>query len=201
MKYKTFVRLVFLPLVIILSSCFAVGSEIEDREVSAFSAIEVSGLAEVFITQSNSESVKVKVSGMPITDVITRVDNGKLIVTTKGFHSGESVKVYVNYLQLESIQTDGAAELRGTNTLNAEELTISTSGAGDIKELDIIASKLDVNINGAGNADLTVEVDVVNIIMKGAGDLDISGIARTQNVRSHNSIGSLDNGGLDYSEN
>ena len=69
----------------------------------------------------------------------------------------------------------------------------------DIKVLDIIATNLDVSINGSGNADLTVKVDQVNIIMKDAGDLDISGVAGSQSVRSHNSNGSLDNSALEDS--
>ena len=201
MKFKTLSKLVLLPAAMILSSCFAVGSEVEERNITNFNELEVSGLAEVFITQTNSESVEVKVSGMPIEDVITRVENGKLLISTKGFHSGESVKVYVNYVLLESIKTAGSAELTGMNTLNAGDLSITTSGAGDIKDLDIIALNLDVNISGSGNADLDVNVDSVNINMVDRGDLDISGVAHIQNVRSNNSRGTLYNSDLDYSDN
>ena len=201
MKFRTLAKLVILPITMILSSCFAVGSEVEKRDVSSFSSLEVSGLAEVFITQSDIESVEVRVSSMPIDDVITRVDNGKLIVTTKGFHQGEDVKVYVSYIQLESIKTDGSAELTGVNTLNTQgDLSITTGGAGDILSLDIIALNLDINIRGAGNADLDVNVNTVTINMRGAGDLDISGVAQVQKIGAMNSRGTLDNHGLSYSD-
>lgn len=197
---KMIIPATILSLVLSLVSCSVIGSETEMRDVESFNALKVSGLAEVFITQSQEERIKVVVSGMPISDVLTQVEGGTLLVTTQGFHSGESVEVYVNYLQLNSIKTSGSAELTGTNKLIGEKLTLTTSGAGDIKDLDIEVDSLIVSINGAGNADLDVNVQLVEIEMNGAGDLDIQGVAREQRIKSNSSRGTLDNGNLDYSK-
>lgn len=121
-----------------------------------------------------------KVSGISMDDVITRTENGKLTVTIKGFHSGETVKVYVNYHTLNAISVSGAAELFAEQSVNADSLTI--------------------NISGAGNAELNLDVNDLKIDMKGAGDLTVTGTAGTQQVRSHNSRGSLDNSKLSFGE-
>ncbi len=197
---KMIIPATILSLALSIISCSVIGSETEKRDVESFTALKVSGLAEVFITQSQEEHVKVVVSGMPISDVLTRVEGETLLVTTQGFHSGESVEVYVSYLQLNSIMTAGSAELTGTNKLIGKELTLTTSGAGDIRDLDIEVETLIVNINGAGNADLDVNVQRVEIEMNGVGDLDIQGVAREQRIKSNSSRGTLDNGDLDYSE-
>ncbi len=173
---KMIIPSIVMTLVLSLLSCSVIGSETEDRTVSSFSHLKASGLAEVFITQTNEESVKVTVSGMPISDVITRVEDNTLIVTTQGFHSGESVKVFVNFIQLESITTGGSAEISGTNQLSGNTLLLS--------------------INDAGNADLNIDVDSVMIEMNDAGDLSLQGIARNQKVTSRGSRGTLDNGDL-----
>ncbi len=193
---KLTIKSLLLSFIIILPACSVFESQTEEREIEQFSALEVSGLVEVFITQSNGQKLRVEVSGIPITDVITIVENGTLMITTRGIHRGESVQVYLNYQKLERIKTSGSAELTGTNTLNANQLLVTTSGSGDIKELSIKANTLSVSINGAGNADLDVDVQKLNIEMNDAGDLSIKGIAKEQNIRSNSSRGSLNNARL-----
>jgi hypothetical protein len=181
-------------------ACSAFLSQTEFREVEKFTALEISGLAEVIITQASEQKVEIIVSGMPITDVVTKVENETLIITTKGVHRGESVQVFVNYNQLNSISASGSAELTGTNTLNTQQMLVTTNSAGDIEDLTIKADKLTVSINGNGNANLDVEVDSIDIQMNDAGDLNIQGIAKSQQLISNSSRGTLSNTDLAYSK-
>lgn len=73
------------------AACYAYVSQTESRETRKFTALEISRLAEVIITQASKQKLMIKVSGMSITDAITHVENETLIITTKGFHRGESV--------------------------------------------------------------------------------------------------------------
>ena len=70
---KPFIKLLFLSLVLMLSACSVFESQSESREVGTFDKLEISGLAEVIITQADQQALMVKVSGMPITDVITTI--------------------------------------------------------------------------------------------------------------------------------
>jgi hypothetical protein len=198
MKY--IIKLIVLSLVLIQTACSAFGSQTESREVGTFTALEISGLAEVIITQASKQKLLVKVSGMPITDVVTKVENETLIITTKGFHRGESVQVFVSYNELNSISTSGSAELTGTNILNTQQMIVTTNGAGDIKDLAIKADKLTVSINGAGNATLAVEVESIAMEMNDAGDLSVQGVAKQQHLISNSSRGTLSNADLAYSK-
>ena len=197
---KLIIKTILLALALLQTACGVYGTQKEIREVKMFRSLDISGLAEVFITQADTQDIVVKVSGMPITDVITRVEEGTLFITTKGFHRGESVEVYVTYVNLEKIGISGSAELTGSNTLNADSLLITTAAAGDIKSLKIAAKSLSVSINGAGNADLDVEVESIDIVMSGSGDLSVKGSAKLQKFRSNNSHGTLNNADLDYSK-
>jgi hypothetical protein len=194
------IKSIVLSFVLIQIACSVFVPQTESREVEKFTALQISGLAEVILTQANEQKLVVKVSGMPITDVVTTVENETLIITTKGFHSGESVQVFVHYNQLNSISTSGSAELTSTNTLNAQHMSITTNGAGDIKNLTIKADTLKVSINGAGNANLDVDVESIAMEMNGAGDLDIKGIAKQQHITSNSSRGTLSNADLVYSK-
>jgi hypothetical protein len=194
MKY--IIKSIVLSLVLVQTACSVFSSQTESREVEKFTALEVSGLAEVIITQASQQQLVIKVSGMPISDVVTKVENEKLIITTKGFHRGESVQVFVNYNQLNSISSSGSAQLTGTNTLVTQHMLITTDGAGDIIDLAIKADELTVSINGSGNANLDVDVNSINIEMNDAGDLSIQGNAQQQHIISNGSHGTLSNAGL-----
>lgn len=198
MKY--IIKSIVLSLALIRTACSVFASQTEFREVGKFTALEISGLAEVIITQASNQKLEVKVSGMPITDVITEIENETLFITTKGSHRGESVQVFVHYHQLNSISTSGSAELTGTNTLNTQQMLVTTNGAGDIKDLAIKADKLTVSINGAGNANLDVEVESIAMEMNDAGDLSIQGVAKQQHIVSNGSHGTLSNSNLVYSK-
>ena len=197
---KHIITALLLTLALLQTASSVYGTEEEIRDVNTFRSLDISGLAEVFITQADAQNIVVKVSGMPITDVITRVEDNTLFITTKGFHRGESVEVYVTYVHLENIAISGSAELTGTNTLNADSLLLTTAAAGDIKSLQIAAESLSVSINGAGNADLNIEVENIDIVMNGAGDLSVEGSAKVQKIRSNNSRGTLNNSNLDYTK-
>ena len=197
MKY--IIKSIVLSFVLMQTACSVFVSETESRAVGKFTALRISGLAEVIITQASEQKLVVKVSGMPITDVVTTVENETLIITTKGFHRGESVQVFVNYKQLNSISTAGSAELTGMNTLNTSHKKIITNGAGDIKDLTIKADTLTVSINDSGNANLNVEVNDIEIEMNDAGDLSIQGTAMRQHITSNGSRGTLSNADLAYS--
>ena len=198
MKY--IIQLIILILVLLQSACSGFVTQTESREVGKFIALEVSGLAEVIITQANEQKLLIKVSNMPLKDVVTYIENETLIITTKGFHRKESVQVFVHYNQLNSISTSGSAELTATNTLNTQQMLITTNGAGDIKNLAIKADKLIVSINGSGNANLDVEVENIAMEMNDAGDLSIQGIAKQQRIVSNGSRGTLSNANLVYSK-
>ena len=198
MKY--IIKLIILSFVILQTACSVFVSQTESREVGKFTALKISGLAEVIITQANEQKLVVKVSGMPIADVVTTRENETLTITTKGYHRGESVQVFVNYKQLNSISTSGSAELTSTNTLNTKHMSITTNGAGDIKYLTIKADTLKVNINDSGNAYLDVNVNDIEIEMNDAGDLSIQGTAKQQRITSNGSRGTLSNADLAYQE-
>jgi hypothetical protein len=196
MKY--IIKSIAVSLALLQTACSVFEHQTESREVGEFTSLKVSGLAEVIITQGSEQKLVVKVSGMPITDVVTKVENETLIITTKGFHRGESVQVFVHYNQLNSISTSGSAELTGTNILNTQHMILTTNGAGDIKDLAIKADTLTVSINDSGNAHLDVEVNDIEIEMNDAGDLSIQGVTKRQNIRSNGSRGTLSNSNLAY---
>jgi hypothetical protein len=148
----------------------------EERKVQGFNSIHAAGLAVVYIRESIHENATIEVGGMPLEDLILSVEDSVLEISTKGSHNGETVNVYVNYRTLNNIEVRGAATLTSLNTLKG--------------------TTLDVLVDDAGDATLNVAVDKVNIALKEAGNLKITGKANRQDIRSIGEEGTLDNKGL-----
>ena len=157
-------------------------TKVEERPISPFNTLVVSGLAVVHLSRGETKTARVEVTGMPIEDLITKEENGKLIITTRGEHSGEIIKVNISAPTLEGIEVKGSAELYSKDTILGDDLGIIVSDAG--------SAKLDINTTS------------VNIMLSG-GDLEISGKTGEQNVmRSGDySRGTFDASKLEMVEN
>ena len=148
----------------------------EARDVPAFEKIEVGGLVNVDIKHGDKAAVKVRAYGIEMEDIITEVQGDTLLVTTKGSHSGESISIEVIYTDLQALKTSGAA-------------TIKTDGV-------LKAASLDIAITDAGDANLELDVNQLNIDMRGNGNLKLKGQVVSQSLVSHGGGGSLSNSGL-----
>lgn len=126
----------------------------EKRKIGTFHSLKVSGVAVVYLFNGNSEYAELEVKGMPVEDVITKVDKGVLSITTLGEPQGEEIKILLQVPDIKSIEVDGAGEIYTSETLKANQLKIISKGVG--------AAWLDV------------DTQEVNIQMQG-GDLNISG--------------------------
>ncbi len=133
----------------------------ESRSVPNFKKIRTSGVAVVYLTYGAQDDIEVKVWGMPIKDVTTKVVNGLLKIDTKGTPQGERIEVYVTSDQLNDIHIDGASELRTENTIKADELVI-TSGDVGAAWMDIDTKSLTVELSG-GDLELSGNTEYMDI--------------------------------------
>ena len=119
----------------------------EDRNLSEFTKIEVSGAAHVKLAQGDAASVKVTADASELKNIITEIKDGTLIVKTQGNIDNE-FKVWVTYKTLTLIDASGASHVSTDNTLNGEKLDVITSGASKAV-LDVILKELKSNVSGA----------------------------------------------------
>ena len=102
----------------------------------------------------------------------------------------------MEYITVE--ETDGVLTVRAnrniniSNTANAPVLTVSTpsltrlshTGAGNFRTVDpISADSFTLNITGAANGNVTMNVNDLSLSIAGAGDLNLSGSADTADIR------------------
>ncbi len=146
----------------------------EVREAKNFHAIELSSAFDVYLTQSNEESVAVSASEAKYQENIkVDVKGGVLIVRydNKGkWNSGnKKLKAYISFKQLDRLNVSGACDVYVVENWKADNLKIDLSGASNLKgSLD--AAKLMVDQSGASDMTLSGTVGQLNIEASGASD-------------------------------
>ncbi len=147
----------------------------ELRTAKNFHAVNLSSAFDVFITQSNEESVAVSAADIKDREKITvEVKNGVLFVgyDSKGMKWGngnKKLKAYISVKQIDAMTVSGACDVFISGTLKAAEFTLRQSGASDVKgRMEI--GKLKVDLSGASDVTITGTATQLYIEASGASD-------------------------------
>lgn len=126
----------------------------ETREVGAFSAIAVSGVGEVVITQGDADGLTVTTDDNLQAIVLGDVRDGTLylgITANQGFSDATRVTFAVTVKNLAAITLSGAATVSAFN-LSGEQLAVDHAGAGIVTVAGTVAEQR-VTLSGAGSYD------------------------------------------------
>lgn len=172
---------IFLPVLVVIAFATAAFAQktindpnAEVRDAKNFQAIELSSAFDVYLTQSNEESVAVSASEPKYRENIkVDVKGGVLIIRydNKGkWNSGnKKLKAYISFKQLDKLNVSGACDVYIVGDWKANNLKIDISGATNLKgKMD--AQKLMVDLSGASDLTLTGTVGQLNIEASGASD-------------------------------
>lgn len=124
----------------------------QQRDISSFTKLEVSGATSVVFTQGEPASVKVTAGESEFDNVQTTVENDVLNIRSKGTFKGP-VKVYVTGPSLKEITVSGASKVSIPDTLKAESLEINATGASSVKGI-VKTSSVSVSASGASGVEL-----------------------------------------------
>ncbi|WP_431135957.1 head GIN domain-containing protein [Psychroserpens mesophilus] len=134
-----------------------------------FNAIEVSRGLDVYLTQSDSESIRVQ-ADENLQEIITvEVENGVLSISAEeNISSAASKKIMVNFKNIDRISTSSGSDVISTTIIKANDLEIHTSSGSDVE----------------------LEVDVENLICESSSGSDIKLSGTTHTFRAEASSGS-----------
>ena len=153
---------------------------VEERNVSGFDKILVSGAGRVIVTQGDSESLTIETDDNLMRYIVTKVEGDTLEI---GFTEGtvlseggggralqpsDSIVFRIEVIDLSAVTLSGAAKFE-MEKLKTGDLDILLSGAGDIEMADLNGSRLDVQVSGAGDVNLAGKVVSQDIRLSGLG--------------------------------
>ena len=148
----------------------------EDRHLTGFSAVSVSGSFDVYITQGNTESVKVDAPSDMIENIITEVQGGVLKIYTKNnngvnWNWGSNKKriVYVSIKNVNAVSLSGSGDVFFKDGLRAPSLKLKLTGSGDLTgKIDV--KLLESSVSGSGDITISGRAETSTVSVVGSGD-------------------------------
>jgi hypothetical protein len=146
----------------------------EDRPVSDFNRVSLTGVGEVIITQREEESLTVKADDNLMPYIKAKVENGTLLigftdeVKNKHIRHSEQIKFNLSVKDITGLDISGAGVVNAAS-LDTDRLEIVVGGAGDVSIRSLTTEELVVHLNGAGNVELAGQVAEQDIEINGFG--------------------------------
>lgn len=144
----------------------------ETRKLAEFDEIEIDGQATVFLQQGTKPSLAIKIDSNLVDYIKTDVSGMKLkIKEDKCIEELTEFEIYITTANLTRLLVDGAVEVKGENTIKSEKLFIKTISSGEIN-LNLDVDDLEAVTKGSGEVKLAGRAEQFDIELGGAGSLD-----------------------------
>lgn len=146
----------------------------QQRTVSPFTGISVSGGIDIYLTQGGEDGIAVSAAEVKYRDRIkTEVSNGTLKIwyDNQGMSWGNNKKLraYISFRNISRLRASGASDVYFSGTVKLSELSIDLAGSSDLKgTVDI--DRLKAGISGASDIDISGKVGELSIEASGSSD-------------------------------
>ncbi|RDV15895.1 DUF2807 domain-containing protein [Pontibacter diazotrophicus] len=160
-------------------NCIKGDGNVEQRTLTLqpFSEVEANGDFKVYITQGEPQRVEVKGESNILSNLNTRVRNGKWEIEHEScVRRSELVEVYITMPEVEALYLNGSGRIYSENKLVVDELPVQVNGSGKV-DLEVEASKVIMRVTGSGEALLSGTTDIQTINMSGSGTAATSNLA------------------------
>lgn len=143
----------------------------EEREIPAFSQIELEGVFNVYLLQKEKESIRIEADENVLPFIVTEVENNILTVKLKDdskIKKMKKINVYITLADINKLETKGVGLLNCMGKLNLKSLELNLKGVGATK-LNLDCEALNVNSELVGSLNLSGSAISLNIKHKGIG--------------------------------
>lgn len=163
----------------------------EDRLIKGFEEVEVVGSPNVYYTQADSFSVRVKGPDNFVDNILTEKSGKTLTVRNKGkwgvvnisFSDEDELAVYVTSPDLVAVRVNGSGDFISTDLIDTDNMNITLRGSGDINIDKLLCDRCDVELIGSGDIDLPeVEAKETSAVLVGSGDIKM-GLSKVADTR------------------
>jgi hypothetical protein len=144
----------------------------EERSVDSFVELTAGGAFNIYLTQGDTESLRVEADENLLPLIETTVRSGRLVIRSReSIGNAKKLDVYITFRELTRIEASGACEINSNGQLTFGSLELNGSGASEI-DLSLHASEIRGEYSGATEVDLEGSADVCKFRLSGASELD-----------------------------
>ncbi|WP_298236661.1 head GIN domain-containing protein [uncultured Algibacter sp.] len=146
--------------------------ETEERLVDQpFTTIHASEGLDVYLTQSNEESIAVEADKNLHSLILTEIEDGVLKIHTKeNIGKASAKKIHVSFKDISKIVSTSGSDVHSTNTISAERLELKSTSGSDMN-LEINTNTLDCK--STSGSDMRLSGQTENLIAEATSGSDI----------------------------
>lgn len=153
----------------------------QNRNVPSFSKIAVSSGIDLYLVQSETESVKVEADADWIDQIITEVEGETLKIYIKNRSNWEwgwnkPRKVYVNFDDLTSLDASAGADVTADGKIKTQRLTVSISSGADVTLANLEATELHIDSSSGADAKISGTVQTLFADASSGSDIDCANL-------------------------
>ena len=142
----------------------------EERSIQPFTSLQVGGAFDVSYAQGETLSLVIEADENLMKAIRTEVIDGRLVISSKNIRNATSLSIYLTSPAPSEIKLSGAANLEGENTVTTENLLIDVSGASEAR-LNIEVEILEAYASGASELKLSGTADDIFVTASGASEV------------------------------
>jgi hypothetical protein len=150
----------------------------EERNVSGFDEVALSGQGTLHIEVGRKESLRIEAERNLMRYLETGVHGDRLRIGVRSgvlLRNTRPIHYYLTVKDLDTLVLSGSGKVIAPD-LEAGSFTVAVSGSGEVEMDDLKASDVRIRISGSGDLSIDeLDADVLDANISGSGDLDIAG--------------------------
>ena len=145
----------------------------EERTVDNFDAVSVSSGIDLYLTQGNTNSLKLEADENLMKHIRTEVKDGTLKIYSKEtLRDAKSLKAHLTFKALKKISGSAGSDVFAENTLKADEMHVNMSSGSDLK-MTLESPEAKFNMSSGSDAIVKYEGKVLTINASSGSDFEI----------------------------
>lgn len=181
-----------------LSSCVQIKGDgnviTEQRSISSFNKLEANGIFNLYISQGDTESIKIEADKNLLAFIKTKNERDKLSIKmeTDGKNiNATKLNVYLTVKNIEKFEFNMVGDIETTSAIHVNNLAISGSGVGN-SNLELYCEKVDGEFSTVGNVTLKGRIQNLNMTSEGVGDINAFDLNTDTLVLSSDGVGDVE---------
>jgi len=144
----------------------------ETRTVENFAGVELKSAANVYITQGETQEVKIEAEDNLIQYITAEVKNNELVIDCKkNIDAHEPINIYITAKEICLLELSGSGNMITKNMISCNHLTLRLDGSGEMNVM-LKSQLLKATLSGSGNLDLNGSTAESNIRISGSGNVN-----------------------------
>lgn len=203
---KNLNTLILLILLLSISniSCAQTRQSKDEFDVSNFTAIKSSVVANIEVRQASQTSVTAEGSEALLDLLNVKMDNETLFLEMedrfkrKIRNNSNKLTIYISTPSLTYIDSEGVGNIKIIGSFDTPELAIRSEGVGNIEADNLYAGKVKIDSEGVGNISIKGKAESVEIGSEGVGNINTQKLTTQSAVVISEGVGNVSCYASDY---